>query len=191
VSGFYQNVVDASWGIWVLYWMVSAARVKRTARWEPLSSRTAHLLPMLIAFALLATPHQPGNAWLFARFVPMSTLSEACGSLLVVAGLLFAIWARVHLGANWSGRVSVKEHHELIRTGPYQWVRHPIYTGLLLAIAGTALVVGECRGLIATALMVVSFWRKLQLEEALMRETFGDEYRRYCEHTAALIPFVI
>jgi protein-S-isoprenylcysteine O-methyltransferase Ste14 len=171
--------------------MVSAAHVKRAARWEPLASRSAHVLPILIAFALLATPHRADYQWLFARFVPMSTLVEAFGTLMVVSGLLFAVWARVHLGTNWSGRVSVKENHELIRTGPYRLVRHPIYTGLLLAILGTALVIGQCRGLMATALMVVSFWRKLRTEETLMTQTFGDEYRRYSEHTAALIPFVI
>lgn len=67
------------------------------------------------------------------------------GLLMVICGLAFAVWARIHLGRNWSGTVTVKEDHELIRSGPYGIVRHPIYTGLLLAIAGTAIVFGEWR----------------------------------------------
>ncbi|HWW21005.1 MAG TPA: isoprenylcysteine carboxylmethyltransferase family protein [Steroidobacteraceae bacterium] len=191
MSSFYQGVIGTSWAVWVLYWIVSAANVKRTLRREPLHSRAAHFLPMVLAFGLLAAPPGPDTEFLFARFVPVMTLLQDFATLMVVSGLLFAVWARVHLGSNWSGRVTLKENHELIRTGPYQLVRHPIYTGLLLAILGTALALGEWRGLLATVMMVISFWRKLQLEEALMRQTFGDEYRRYCEHTAALIPYVI
>jgi protein-S-isoprenylcysteine O-methyltransferase Ste14 len=187
----YERLVVTCWALWALYWMLCAAHVKRTARREPLWSRASHVLPMTIAFALLAAPGDRGDTVLFARFVPVGAVPELAGSLMVLAGLLFAIWARVHLGSNWSGRVTLKQNHELIRTGPYRWVRHPIYSGLLLAILGTALVVGEWRGLIATALMIVSFWRKLRLEEALMRETFGQEYTRYCERTAALVPYVI
>jgi protein-S-isoprenylcysteine O-methyltransferase Ste14 len=191
VDSFHQNVIGSAWALWVLYWWVSAARVKRTVRREPLSSRAAHFIPMLVAAVLLITPRRPDNLFLFGRFVADTALLEDLATLMVIAGLLFAVWARVHLGSNWSGRVCVKENHELIRSGPYHWVRHPIYTGLLLAILGTALVVGEWRGLVATALMVVSFWRKLRVEERVMRETFGDAYRQYCEHTTALIPFVI
>jgi protein-S-isoprenylcysteine O-methyltransferase Ste14 len=191
VSSFYQYLVRGSWAAWLLFWVVSAANVKRTLRREPLWSRCAHFLPMLIAFALLVARPQAHTDLLFERFVPRSVLLDGFGCLLVVAGLLFAVWARIHLGANWSGRVTVKENHELIRTGPYALVRHPIYTGLLLAILGTALVVGEWRGLLATLLMVISFWRKLRLEEELMRQTFGEQYQRYREHTAALIPFLL
>lgn len=191
MSGFFPHAIETSWALWVLYWMVSAAHVKRTLRGEPLSSRAAHFVPMILAFGLLAAPPRPDSQALFERFVPASTLLDGVAAFMVTAGLLFAVWARVHLGTNWSGRVSLKENHELIRTGPYRFVRHPIYTGLLLAIFGTALAVGEWRGLLATALMFVSYWRKLRVEEALMRATFGDDYRRYCEHTAALIPYVI
>src|SRR5580700_699499 len=191
VSSFYQYLVQTSWAAWALFWVVSAANVKRTLRREPLWSRSAHFLPMLIAFTLLVARRQPDTDFLFERFVPHSVLLDGFGCLLVILGLCFAVWARVHLGTNWSGRVTVKENHELIRTGPYALVRHPIYTGLLLAILGTALLVGEWRGLLATLLMVVSFWRKLRLEEELMSQTFGERYQRYREHTAALIPFLL
>lgn len=191
MSAFIPYVIESSWAVWVLYWMASAANVKRTLQREPLLSRASHVLPMVLAFALLAAPSRPDSGFLFVRFVPASLPLELAATLMVMAGLLFAVWARIHLGSNWSGRVTLKENHQLVCTGPYQLVRHPIYTGLLLAIFGTTLALGEYRGLVATALMFVSFWRKLQLEEALMRNTFGDSYRRYCQQTAALIPHVI
>ena len=104
---------------------------------------------------------------------------------------LFAIWARNVLGRNWSGIVTLKQDHELIRTGPYRYVRHPIYTGLLIAFAGSAIARGEWRGLLALAIAFVALWRKLKLEEQWMIETFGDAYRRYRDEVRALIPFVL
>jgi protein-S-isoprenylcysteine O-methyltransferase Ste14 len=110
------------------------------------------------------------------------------GLLMVIAGLAFAIWARVHLGRNWSGTVTVKENHELIRSGPYAIVRHPIYTGLLLAILGTAIVVGEWRGLLAFCFLTIALVLKLRREERFMEESFPDTYPSYCAQVPALIP---
>jgi protein-S-isoprenylcysteine O-methyltransferase Ste14 len=81
--------------------------------------------------------------------------------------------------------------HELVADGPYRRVRHPIYTGVLAAVAGTALAIGEGRALLALALAVAALWRKLTLEEAVMRNEFGDAYAAYCARTRALIPFVL
>jgi protein-S-isoprenylcysteine O-methyltransferase Ste14 len=97
----------------------------------------------------------------------------------------------VHLGRNWSATVTVKQDHELIRTGPYAIVRHPIYTGVLFGFIGTALAVGQWRGVLAVVIVFVSFWRKLRIEERWMSETFGEQYRLYRAHTRALIPFLL
>ena len=113
------------------------------------------------------------------------------GAALTLAGIAFAIWARVWIAGNWSSDVTLKRDHELITTGPYRWVRHPIYTGVLLAILGTALAVGEWRGLLAVVLAGAAFWRKLGIEEAVMRRQFGAAYDRYAENVPALIPFVL
>jgi protein-S-isoprenylcysteine O-methyltransferase Ste14 len=91
---------------------------------------------------------------------------------------------------NWSGDVQLKRDHELIVKGPYALVRHPIYTGLLLAFVGSALAVGEWRGGLAVAIVAVSFWRKLRREEAFMRQQFGETYARYAASVPALIPFL-
>jgi protein-S-isoprenylcysteine O-methyltransferase Ste14 len=108
---------------------------------------------------------------------------------MLALGLGFSVWARRHLGRNWSAHVVVKEDHALIRTGPYRYVRHPIYTGILFAMLGMALAIGEWRALVGFAAMVVSFAIKSGQEEARMRETFS-EYGDYARQTAALIPYV-
>lgn len=146
---------------------------------------------MVLAAILLGAPHIPNVPFLYERMFPAGTATAVPGCILVLAGLGLSAWARRHLGRNWSGRVTLKEDHELICSGPYAAVRHPIYTGLLAAIAGTTMVLGEWRGLAAVLLMGLSYWRKLRIEERLLRGTFGDNYRRYCEHTAALIPYVL
>lgn len=106
-------------------------------------------------------------------------------------GTSFAIWARVRLAGNWSGTVTLKQNHELIVEGPYRWVRHPIYSGLLTAIIGTALARGEWRGLIAVAVATIALWRKLRLEEIIMRSEFSDTYSRYAERVPALVPWLL
>jgi len=113
------------------------------------------------------------------------------GVLVLAGGLAFTVWARVILGRNWSGTVTLKEGHELIRSGPYRFVRHPIYTGLLVAFAGSAIARGEWRGLVALAIAFAALWRKLKLEERWLGETFGDAYERYRAEVPALIPFLL
>jgi protein-S-isoprenylcysteine O-methyltransferase Ste14 len=112
------------------------------------------------------------------------------GLIMLAAGIAFAVWARHDLGRNWSGTVTVKQNHELIRSGPYRLVRHPIYTGLLLAILGTAIAFGEWRGLLAFGLLTGSLLLKLRIEERFMSESFPKEYARYRAEVPALIPFI-
>jgi protein-S-isoprenylcysteine O-methyltransferase Ste14 len=121
--------------------------------------------------------------------LPAGPVLPALGAVLTVAGLGLAVWARRHLGREWSGLVTLKEGHRLIRTGPYRTVRHPIYSGLLLAVFGTALAIGQWRGVIAVVCNLIGLLRKVQVEETLMVRTF-PEYREYRQRTAALIPGV-
>ena len=139
-------------------------------RREPLSARLLHVVPLVVAGVLIGVRDMP---WpLMLRVWPRSLSLYWLGVALVAAGLAFAVWARVHLGRNWSGSVTVKEAHELIRTGPYGYVRHPIYTGLIAAMLGTVIASGTVRALLALVIVVVSLLRKLRTEEAFMRETF-------------------
>jgi protein-S-isoprenylcysteine O-methyltransferase Ste14 len=111
------------------------------------------------------------------------------GTLLVAAGLGLTAWARWCLGRNWSGIITLKQDHALVRTGPYRVIRHPIYTGLLLALIGTASAIGKWRGVLAVACALIGFLWKIRVEEERMRQTF-PEYEQYRKRTAALIPLV-
>ena len=108
----------------------------------------------------------------------------------MVAGLLFAVWAREHLGSNWSRSVTIKEGHELIASGPYSVVRHPIYTGILAGFLGTAIALSQVRGFIVFLLIFFILWVKLRMEEQWMRSQFGETYATYAHQTAALVPYL-
>lgn len=125
------------------------------------------------------------------RVVPYIDAVAAVSAILCAAGLAFCLWARATLGRNWSGIVTVKEDHELMVRGPYALVRHPIYTGLLAMFVATALVYGHIGGIVAVALVFVSFWIKLNDEEKVMLKQFPDQYPAYQQRVKRIIPFVL
>lgn len=179
----------ALWLMWALYWRIESKSVKANSWAESVPSRLMHVVPM-VAAALLLVLKVPAFG-LDQRFLPSSWTPVAIGFLMTAAGLLFALWARRHLATNWSADVTLKVDHELITSGPYAWVRHPIYTGLLLAFLGSAVAIGEWRGIVAVVLVGLTFWRKLKTEERGMRELFGERYIDYSRRVSALIPFVV
>jgi protein-S-isoprenylcysteine O-methyltransferase Ste14 len=167
-----------------------SANVKRTERQESAVPRFARLILVLCAAVLLWLSHLP-FAVLNKRFLPHGTWSFWTGAAVTVCGLLFSIWARRHLGKNWSQAVTLKENHELVTSGPYALLRHPIYAGLLLGVVGCAIARGEWRGLLAVALAFAALWPKLKLEEKWMRAQFGESYETYSRRVAALVPHII
>ena len=186
----YGYLIELAWLAWALYWFWSARSVKSVKRTDSLVDMLPYRIPVLLGFALLFVQRNSGPTWLYRHLTSAGTWAPPLGWLLVLLGLGFACWARVTLGRNWSGTVQLKQDHELVMAGPYRWVRHPIYTGILLGLLGTALVIGEWRGLLALALVAAGFWFKLRHEEALMREQFGAAYVDYMRRTKALIPGV-
>ena len=188
IHWLFLSLFVVMWGGWLAVWNIMARRVKEVAQAEGPVSRLSHIVPLLIAaYLLVARVPLP---LLNDRFAPLAIWSAALGAALTFAGLAFCIWARFVIADNWSSDVQLKRDHELIVKGPYRWVRHPIYTGLLLAFIGSALAVGEWRGVLAVVIVAASFWRKLKLEEAVMRRQFGEAYARYAARVPALIPFV-
>jgi protein-S-isoprenylcysteine O-methyltransferase Ste14 len=116
---------------------------------------------------------------------------EAAGLALTVAGLGLAVWARLALGGNWSGRITFKENHQLVLHGPYARVRHPIYSALLLMFLGSALAVGTLGALVGLPLLFVGVWLKLRQEDELMSRHFPHEYASYRSRVSALIPGIL
>src|SRR5713226_2623692 len=161
--------IDTVWIALGVFWAASALAAKRTARTQSARSRLVQAIFPTVGFALLFnTALRLGP--LDRRFVPESSAIAYSGLALTVAGAALAIWARLLLGRNWSAVVTIKQDHKLVRRGPYAVVRHPIYTGLLLAMAGTAVAFGEARGLVAVALAFVGWWLKARLEESFMMQ---------------------
>jgi protein-S-isoprenylcysteine O-methyltransferase Ste14 len=186
----YEYLFPAMWVAYMAYWWGVSKDVKAAKRQEPAVSRFGRLTLLVCALVLLWPSRFPMEL-LNRRFLPPGSWCFWSGAAVTACGLLFSVWARRHLGKNWSQAVTVKEDHELITTGPYGWVRHPIYTGLLLAIVGCALARGEWRGLLAVALVFGALWHKLKLEEKWMREQFGETYVVYSRRVAALVPHIL
>jgi protein-S-isoprenylcysteine O-methyltransferase Ste14 len=182
-----QQWINALWVLFGFYWLVSALKRKKTKRRETWGQRFLYMLPLLAAFELLVRP-EARYEWLGARFVPLNPAVEWTGVLLTAAGVAVAFWARWHLGANWSGVVTLKEGHELIRTGPYRNIRHPIYTGILLALFGTVVATGEVRGLLAVAIAWLSFYWKARREESFLSQEFGEKFAAHAKQTGMFLP---
>jgi protein-S-isoprenylcysteine O-methyltransferase Ste14 len=186
----YKYLFLAIWLGYSAYWWAMSRDVKVTERSESVVSRFARLVAIVCAIALLLLPSVP-LPLLNKRFLPIANWCFWSGAAITAAGLLFSVWARRHLGKNWSQAVTVKEGHELVTSGPYAVVRHPIYTGLLLGFFGSAVARGEWRGILAVALVFSALWFKLQLEEEWMRAQFGESYGAYSRKVAALVPYII
>jgi protein-S-isoprenylcysteine O-methyltransferase Ste14 len=181
-------LIQALWIAWLIYWIAAAYGTKKTRRSETLALGVSHWTPFWLGIVLLSLPRMGWMGWLTVRIVPWSEPVFWIGVALVVAGMGFAVWARLTLGRNWSGVVTLKDDHTLIRGGPYGMVRHPIYTGLLLAILGSAVTGGEWRYFIGLALIAASFLRKLTIEERWLAEQFPSDYALYRKEVPALLP---
>jgi protein-S-isoprenylcysteine O-methyltransferase Ste14 len=182
------EIIRGLWILFALYWLVSALKRKRTKQRESIVQRLGYVFLLAVAFYLLGRPEAHFYPVLGDRFVPDTASMQWIGVLLTAAGIGIAFWARFHLGANWSGTVTLKEGHELIRTGPYRTMRHPIYTGILLAMLGTMLTMGEVRGLIAVGLAWLSFYIKARREESFLSREFGPKFREHQQHTGMFLP---
>ncbi|NML34422.1 methyltransferase family protein [Paraburkholderia antibiotica] len=174
------------WTVWLLYWIATSKQVKAIARKEASFSRTIQSIPLIVGGALIVLPEFAASAW---RFDAQSLGALQWGGFAVLlAGLGFSVWARLHLGTNWSVSVTLKEGHELVRSGPYGLVRHPIYTGCLLALLGAVLIGAQWRGAVGLVLIFASLAYKVRVEESWLSGYFGGAYAQYRRDVAALIP---
>lgn len=174
----------ALWVVFTLYWAAAARTESAVRSAESKGSRSFHLL-LLNGSMLLIYISLPG---LGGRFVPDTPIVHAIGIAIQATFLGFAVWARRHLGRNWSGDVTVKVDHELVRTGPYRRIRHPIYTAMFGMYAGAAIAIGEVHSLVALGILMLAYARKISLEETALGSEFGPAYDVYRRHSWAVIP---
>lgn len=188
------STLKISWSLWVVwyaYWIISARRRIRSAgevqvKRESAAGRAGYLLLMIVGLVLLfwrmRLPYFGTRLW------PSSGIWASVGLTVEVMGMALAFWARYTLGANWTGRITTAGSQQLVVTGPYKLVRHPIYTGGQLAILGTAIVAGVSSALLGFGLTLIGIWIKLQREEAALREHFGPAYEEYSQRVSAVVP---
>ena len=168
-------------GVWLVLWFGTKSAKKSESPWE----RVQHLIPLVIGFWLLF-----GRSWdgLNTRLAPDVPAVLWAGLALTAAGVAISVWARVSLGTNWSGVVTLKEGHELIRKGLYRWIRHPIYSGLLLAMIGTAIVRGRARGWVGFLIVLAAYYFKARREENYLRQEFGEKFEEHTRNTGMFLP---
>ena len=186
---FYEAFFPVVWIAFIVYWRIKAIGTKTNQRREPDAAGIVRTLTFVIVIVLLSTTRIP-LPWLYRQLWPVGLWPFWIGAVITVAGLLFAVWARHHLASNWSSSVTIKQGHELITTGPYAVVRHPIYTGILTGFLGTVIALSQVRGLIGFVLIFSVLWTKLRKEEEWMRSQFGETYTAYADKTSALVPYL-
>ena len=170
------TVIEAAWFVWVVWWLVSATRLNRMKQREPAGE---WLLRFVVTFAAFWLLFRSGAYLgdLNNRFVPLTCV-----------GLAFSIWARQHIGRYWSSTVSLRADHQLIRTGPYSRIRHPIYTGILFALAGTVLADGHYRAIVAFVIILAGLIWKARREENLLTREFGPAFEEHKRLTGFFLP---
>jgi protein-S-isoprenylcysteine O-methyltransferase Ste14 len=184
-----EDVVALSWIVFVAVWVITPLVFRRPERWTVRSVGTRRRLALgarvwiLTAIVVFALRREAVHPYQFPHPV------RDVGAVICVAGIAVAVWARIVLGRSWGMPMSTHSEPTLIRTGPYAYVRHPIYSGLLLAMVGSALATG-LGWLIALAVTTVYFVYALRIEESDLRASFPRDYPDYAAHTKRLIPFV-
>jgi protein-S-isoprenylcysteine O-methyltransferase len=191
-----NNPITIIWIVWWVYWGFSAlyesmgGKTKRVERRQPfLASRFQGAL-LVIALLLVITNILQQYYPLGVHLLPNSAFATYLGIPIAAFGVGFSIWARRHLGSNWSATVTLKKEQTLIKTGPYAIVRHPIYSGISLGIVGSAIASNAASGIIAIAFIVMFSLLRISDEEKIMHERFGKRYEEYSRQVKAFIPWI-
>ena len=181
------ELIFGSWLLFLAYWFFAALGAKRPAKKENPGERFMHIAFLAVGFFMFY-----GELFrigvLNRRFLPDELWIAWAGAVITLLGVLFAIWARFTIGKEWSAEVQIKEGHQLICNGPYAHIRHPIYTGILLALCGTAIAIGEYRAILGVALFLFGFIRKAKKEERLLAGEFGPAFDEHRRRTGFFLP---
>ena len=181
------DILRYVWPVFGVYWVAAGVTSKKSQTHESPAYRFVRLGILALVFLLLFWGRVAIGP-LGHRFVPTAPAISYLGFAATLIGLAIALWARIHLGQFWSDKVVLKVDHQLIRSGPYACMRHPIYSGVLLGVLGTALVVGEWRGLLAFALLLTNYAIKAKKEERILSDRFRDDFREHQRRAGFLLP---
>lgn len=181
------HVLGCIWAVFGVYWIAAARRRKAEQTSESSLYRLLRIFLLAITFALLFSKWA-GVGPLGWRVLPQVPVIAYTGFALALAGLGIAVWARIHLGQYWSDKVVLKVDHQLISSGPYARMRHPIYSGVLLGVVGTALVAGEWRGVLAFFLLLTNYAVKAKREEKILAGAFADGFPDHKRRAGFLLP---
>ena len=183
----WRYLIEGPWIVFCAYWVVGALKTRRTVSQESLTSRARFILLEIVGYGLLFSD-LGAIGFLGHRVFHRTYAVAAIGVAFTWIGIAIALWARWHLGQYWSARITLKEDHELIRTGPYAHLRHPIYSGIILAAIGGALAIDKWRCVAGVVFIVLGYWMKAKKEEALLAAQFGEAFQEHCRHAGFLIP---
>jgi protein-S-isoprenylcysteine O-methyltransferase Ste14 len=183
----WDYLIEGPWIVFSLYWTMAALKTRRTAKKEPFAARYGVMAMEAVGFYLLLS-HNAATGILARRVIPRTYDLRVVAVVLIWAGIALALWARWHLGQYWSGRVTIKEDHKLIRTGPYARLRHPIYSGLDLAVIGSALAIDRWRCVVGVGVIILGLWIKAKREEAMLAGQFGTAFEEHRRRTGFLLP---
>jgi protein-S-isoprenylcysteine O-methyltransferase Ste14 len=182
------SAIVALWGAWMLSWLIAAVWTGRTAARPAVGSQFLYRLIVFAGMVSLAgwlSPDAPPPLWTSPPVLGWAMVA------LTAAGFGFCWWARLYLGRLWSGSVTRKDDHHIVDTGPYALVRHPIYTGIIVAAFAAAIDQGTVTGFVGVGLIVLGYWMKARLEESFLRGELGAEsYNAYARRTGMLLPFL-
>jgi protein-S-isoprenylcysteine O-methyltransferase Ste14 len=176
------------WGYWVLAAIKTRSKVKKEASGQRSMQRVLHVMFVVIAYVI--TFFQFKNTFLENKIIPNYEYVEYTGFAILVLALLFAIWARIELGRNWSGAIQKVEGQRLVCSGPYKYIRNPIYTGVVFGFLGTFITFGKLASLIGLFMILLVYIIKISREQKFLIMEFGEEYKKYIKESWALIPFI-
>jgi len=184
----YHWLIIACWMVFIVFWLISSLNIKRSRSYS--FGAFGFLMRLLALFILIGLARLGYLQQSIHRYVEVPASVGIAGVALAVIGIGFALWARVYLGRNWGMPMSMRVDPELVTSGPYRYVRHPIYTGVLLAMLGTALVIGSW-WFVFFLFGFAYFVYSAITEERLLEKEFPGSYSEYKKRTKMLIPYVL
>jgi protein-S-isoprenylcysteine O-methyltransferase Ste14 len=181
------TLISDAWIVLAIYWAISALRVKQMKYIAPTRVRVIQLVFLIPGAYLLYVRHTK-LALLQIAVLPKLPTVTAIGVAVAWIGIALALWARYVLGSNWSAQVAIREGHELIQTGPYRFIRHPIYTGILTGTWGTAIAIGQLSAFFGVILITLGLAYKAKQEELRLQATFGEMWTAHQQRTGMFLP---